>query len=60
MKKYTFDVMMSKGLQFNYAHFPKIEHGGLVRGDEKVEGERIAMARAKNLAVAWFKEFLGA
>ena len=58
MKRHTFDTAMKKGLYFDYAHFPGTEHGGLVRGDEKKKGEREAMARAKNLAVSWMKQFL--
>lgn len=30
----------------------------LVRGNEKVDGEREAMLRAKNAVVGWMKEWL--
>jgi dienelactone hydrolase len=56
-KLYAFEKIMEKGVPFDYQHFPGIEHGGLVRGAEHVKGEREAMARAKDAAVSWFKQF---
>ncbi|RYP02473.1 hypothetical protein DL765_010739 [Monosporascus sp. GIB2] len=58
MRLYTFETLMKLSLPFDYQHFPKVEHGCLVRGDEKHPGEREAMLRGKNAAVAWFKQFL--
>ena len=58
MKSHTFETVMKKGLYFDYVHFPGVEHGCLTRGSEEVKGEREAMARAKNAAVNWFKQFL--
>ena len=58
MKMYTFEKVMAKGVPFDYVHFPGVEHAGLVRGDENKAGERVAMARAKDAAVGWFKQFL--
>jgi dienelactone hydrolase len=58
LKSYAFEQIMKKGLYMDYVHLPGVEHGGLVRGDPNVKGEREAMARAKDAAVSWFKMFL--
>ncbi|KUJ07473.1 dienelactone hydrolase family protein [Mollisia scopiformis] len=58
LKEYAFTTIMKLGVPFNYQHFPGVEHACLVRGDENIKGEREAMARGKNAAVAWFKQFL--
>ncbi|KAI0106382.1 dienelactone hydrolase [Nemania sp. FL0031] len=58
LKVYTFETLLKLNLAFEYVHYPHIAHGGLVRGSEKVEKEREAMAAAKNAAVAWFKRQL--
>lgn len=57
-KSYAFEEIMKKGIPFDYQHFPGVEHACLVRGAEDVKGEREAMARGKNAAVAWFRQFL--
>ncbi|KAF8847704.1 alpha/beta-hydrolase [Acephala macrosclerotiorum] len=57
-KMHAFTTIMGKGVPFDYQHFPGVEHSCLVRGDEKIKGEREVMARGKNAAVAWFKQFL--
>ncbi|KAI0205082.1 dienelactone hydrolase [Astrocystis sublimbata] len=58
LKGYTFETLQKLNLPFDWVHYPGIKHGGLVRGSEKVDKEREAMASAKNSAVAWFKEYL--
>jgi dienelactone hydrolase len=58
LKTYTFETVMKNGVYLDYVHFPGVEHGCLTRGDASVKGEREAMARAKNAAVSWFKQFL--
>ncbi|TGJ83955.1 hypothetical protein E0Z10_g4809 [Xylaria hypoxylon] len=58
LKAYTFETLLKLNLPFDYVHYPGIVHGGLVRGSEKVDNEREAMASAKNSAVAWFKQQL--
>ena len=58
LKGYAFSTLQGNGLPFDYQHLPGVEHGGLVRGDEKKKGEREAMARAKNAAVAWHRWWL--
>ncbi|KAH9901807.1 dienelactone hydrolase family protein [Xylariomycetidae sp. FL2044] len=58
MKKYTLETLLRLNIAFDYQHLPGVEHGCLSRGDAKVPGERDAMARAKNAAVAWFVQFL--
>ncbi|KAI3316884.1 dienelactone hydrolase [Xylariaceae sp. AK1471] len=58
LKKYTFAKLLELNLPFEYVHYPGAEHGGLVRGSENKPEERLAMAQAKNSAVAWFKQHL--
>ncbi|KAI1171451.1 putative hydrolase [Nemania sp. FL0916] len=58
LKTYTFETLLRLNLAFEYVHYPGVEHGALVRGSEKVEREREAMASAKNSAVAWFRKYL--
>ncbi|KAI0533045.1 dienelactone hydrolase [Xylaria digitata] len=58
LKAYAFETLLKLNLPFDYVHYPGIVHGGLVRGSEKVDKEREAMAAAKNSAVVWFKQQL--
>ncbi|KAI1426088.1 dienelactone hydrolase [Xylaria sp. FL1777] len=58
LKSYTFQTLLKLNVPFNYQHFPGINHGALVRGDDRNKGERQAMAMAKNAVVAWFKQYL--
>jgi dienelactone hydrolase len=58
LKTFTFTTLQKKGVPFDYQHFPGIEHGGLARGDESKKGEREAMVRGKDAAVAWFRQCL--
>jgi dienelactone hydrolase len=57
LKSYALEKLCTKGVRFEYIHFPGMEHGSLVRGDEKRVGEREAMVRAKDVAVSWIKSF---
>ncbi|KAI1187468.1 putative hydrolase [Nemania serpens] len=57
-KRYAFDTLLRLNLPFEYVHYPRIVHGGLVRGSEDVADERAVMAAAKNSAVAWFRRHL--
>ncbi|KAG7289290.1 hypothetical protein NEMBOFW57_005656 [Staphylotrichum longicolle] len=58
MKLFTFKTLMRKGVAFEYLHLPGVEHGCLSRGDADKKGEREAMVRGKNAAVAWFRQWL--
>jgi dienelactone hydrolase len=58
MKMFTVRTLMEKGVPFDYQHFPGVVHGSLVRGDAREKGEREAMVRGKNAAVAWFRQWL--
>ncbi|KAH6660467.1 dienelactone hydrolase family protein [Truncatella angustata] len=58
LKLHTFQTLPKLGVPFVYEHFPGVEHACFVRGNEKMEGERLAMIRGKNAAVAWFREHL--
>ncbi|KAH7071215.1 dienelactone hydrolase [Paraphoma chrysanthemicola] len=46
------------GVPVDWVHFPGVEHGCMTKGDERVKGEREAMIRGKDSAVAWFKHWL--
>ena len=58
LKLHSFLTIAKLGVPFDYQHFPGVEHSCFVRGDEKMAGEREAMARGKNAAIAWFGQFL--
>jgi dienelactone hydrolase len=58
LKTYAFETLLRLNLPFEYVHYPGVVHGALVRGSEKIEHERDAMAAAKDSAVAWFKKYL--
>ena len=46
------------GVEYDYQFFPGSHHGFAVRCDESNEGEKKALERAKNAAVAFFTQFL--
>lgn len=58
LKSYSFETIQKLGVPFDYQHFPGVEHACFIRGDTEKTGEREAMARGKNAAVGWLKEFL--
>lgn len=58
LKLHTFVTLQKLGVPFEYLHFPGVHHACFIRGDERKEGERDAMVRGKNAAVAWFKQWL--
>jgi dienelactone hydrolase len=58
LKLHAFQTLHTSSLPFDYQHFPGVEHASLVRGNDAKDGERKAMARAKNAAVAWIRQFL--
>ncbi|KAL5343262.1 Alpha/Beta hydrolase protein [Aspergillus crustosus] len=58
MKSYTFETLQKLKIPFDYQHFPGVVHACFIRGDEKKPGERAAMIRGKNAAVAWFQQYL--
>lgn len=58
LKTHSFVTMQKLGIPFDYQHFPGVEHACFTRGDAKKAGEREAMARGKNAAVSWFRQFL--
>lgn len=58
LKMHSFETLPKLGVPFDYQHFPGVEHGCLVPGDPDLPGEREAMARGKNAAVIWWKQFL--
>ncbi|KAL2813490.1 dienelactone hydrolase family protein [Aspergillus cavernicola] len=57
MKLYAFESLQKRAIPLGYHFFPGQEHGSLVRGDEAKAGERESMARAKDSAVTWLKQF---
>ncbi|KAI1758610.1 dienelactone hydrolase family protein [Hypoxylon sp. FL1150] len=58
LKAHTLATLPTRGVEFDYHHYPGVEHGAFTRGDEKKPGERKAMVNAKNAAVAWFNQHL--
>ncbi|KAJ4339204.1 hypothetical protein N0V87_003378 [Didymella glomerata] len=60
MKGHAFGCLLKeKETPFEWVHFPGLEHGCLTKGDQKAEGEREAMVKAKAAAVRWWGEWLG-
>lgn len=51
-------VIPSVGLDYDFQHFPALEHGFAVRGDRENEAELKGLVRAKNAAVYWFNQYL--
>lgn len=51
-------LLEARTVPFEWVHFPGVEHGCLTKGAEDVEGEREAMAKAKEAAVRWWREWL--
>jgi len=60
LKTHSFETIQKLQLPFDYQHFPGVEHACLVRGDPEKIGEREAMARGKNAAVSWLRQYLRA
>ncbi|PVH91899.1 dienelactone hydrolase family protein, partial [Periconia macrospinosa] len=58
LKRYASEVIPTKGVAFDYQHFPGMEYGFATRGDPEKEGEKRAMVRAKRAQVAWLSEWL--
>ena len=58
LKTYSFEMIQKLGVPFNYQHYPGVEHSCLTRGDAEIKGEREAMARGKDDAVSWLRQFL--
>ncbi|KAL7655782.1 hypothetical protein ACMYSQ_004924 [Aspergillus niger] len=58
LKTYTFETLQRRQVVFDYQHFPGVEHSCFIRGDINQPGERAAMDRGKNAAVAWFRQHL--
>ena len=58
LKSYAFQTIPKLGVPFDYQHFPGVSHGCFVRGDQEKKGDREAMERGKNSAVAWMAQFL--
>lgn len=59
LKRRTWEVLTEKNANWQYRHFPGVEHACFVRGDLKKEGEREAMQRGLGAAVGWVGEWLG-
>ncbi|KAI6080834.1 dienelactone hydrolase family protein [Hypoxylon rubiginosum] len=58
LKAHTLATIPKLGIEFDYHHYPGVEHGAFIRGDDTKPGERKAMANAKTAAVAWFNQHL--
>ena len=58
LKSHTFETLQLSKVPFDYQHFPGVVHACFVRGDPDKPGERAAMTRGKNAAVAWFRQYL--
>jgi dienelactone hydrolase len=59
LKMFIVQNLMERRVAFDFQFFPGVEHGALVRGDEKREKEGEAMKRARDVAVAWMGMAVG-
>jgi dienelactone hydrolase len=57
LKTHTFVMLQKLGAVFDYQHFPGVEHACFIRGDENKTGDKEALVRGKNAAVAWAKQW---
>jgi dienelactone hydrolase len=58
LKEFANRVIPTLGLPYDYQFFPGVEHAFAARGDPANETERLAMERAKNAALHWFRQWL--
>ncbi|CAI7654216.1 unnamed protein product [Penicillium pancosmium] len=58
LKEFSNRVIPSLGLDYDYQHFPGLEHAFAVRGNRANKAEMKGLERAKNAAVYWFKQWL--
>ena len=58
LKEFSNRIVPTLGVPYDYQFFPGLEHAFAIRGDPGNEAERRGMARAKNMAVSWLKEWL--
>ena len=58
LKEFSNRVIPTLGVPYDYQFFPGLEHAFAIRGDPGNEAERRGMARAKNMAVSWLREWL--
>lgn len=58
LKEFSNRVIPSLGLDYDYQHFPGLEHAFAVRGNRTNKAEMEGLERAKNAAVYWFKQWL--
>ena len=58
LKEHSWTTLQANKVTFDYQHFPGVEHACFTRGDTLSPADRKAMARGKNAAVSWFRQFL--
>lgn len=58
LREYANSVIPSLNLEYDYQYFPGSAHGFAIRSDPNDAKQKKAFERAKNVAVAWFAQFL--
>ena len=58
LKEYMNSVIPGLNVEYDYQYFPGVSHGFAARADQNNKLERQSLERAKNVAVAWFAQFL--
>lgn len=58
LKAHANSVIPTLGLEYDYQYFPGLSHGFSVRCDRSDVKQKDGQERAKNVAVAWFAQFL--
>lgn len=54
LRAYANKVIPELNVEYDYQHFPKLDHGFAVRGDPNDKTQKEGLERAKNAAVSWF------
>jgi dienelactone hydrolase len=58
LKEHALKVLPTLGIDWDYQYFAGVKHGFASRGDVNNPVQKKALERAKNVAAAWFRQYL--
>lgn len=58
LKKFTLETLPKSGVNWEYIHFPGLQHGFAARGDPNDKAQKEGLEKAKNNVVNFFTQFL--